>query len=283
MNPAPAQASGRSPFAGCLILIAALLVMVFLIVFSTWTLFRQFNEIAKFTAEKQELVPLTSLDGREGDINALSEKVEVFRQHLASEEEASLSLTPEELNLAIAMWEPFIELRGTFQVLSAQDGKLQIAISFPLNGKPRMARGGEEGWMVSDPRYLQATMIAEPAMSQREIVLRLHELVVPGRDVPREFIELMSPYRITERYLADPVLGPAMAKLTKVEVRDGAVWFTRVPGQVVEGTIDEQTVDASRNRLFTVLGIAASLFLVVAGIIVFLGLRARTNGGEGRG
>lgn len=282
MNPPPAQASGRSPFAGCVILIAALLVMVFLIVFSTWTLFRQFNEIARFTGEKQELVPVELLDGREVEINALSEKVEVFRQRLAGEEEVNLSLTPEEMNLAIALWEPFRELRGTFHVLSAEDGKLQIAISFPLNGKPRMARDGEEGWVVSDPRYLQATMIAEPAMSQREVVLRIEDLEVPGADVPREFVEQMSPYRITERYLTDPVLGPAMAKLTRVEVRDGAVWLTRVPGQTVEGEIDDKTVDAARNKLFTVLGIAASLFLVVAGIIVFMGLRARSNGGGGR-
>lgn len=120
-------------------------------------------------------------------------------------------------------------------------------------------------------------------MSQREVVLRIQDLAVPGAEVPREFIEQMSPYRITERYLTDPVLGPAMAKLTRVEVRDGAVWFTRVPGQEVKGSIDDKTVDASRNRLFTVLGVAASLFLMVAGIIVFVGLRARSDGGGGQG
>jgi hypothetical protein len=265
------------------ILIAALLVMLFLIVFSTWTLFRQFNEIAKFTGEKQEMVPVAPLEGREGEINALAEKVEIFRQRLAEEKEAELSLTPEEMNLAIAVWEPFRELRGTFHVLSVEDGKLHIAISFPLNGKPRLAREGEEGWMVSDPRYLQATMIAEPAMSQREVVLRIQDLVVPGAEVPREFIEQMSPYRITERYLLDPDIGPPMAKLSRVEVRDGAVWLIRVPGQVVEGSIDDDAVDAARNKLFTVLGVAASLFLVVAGIIVFVGLRARSHGGGGRG
>lgn len=277
MTPAPAQASGRSPFAGCTILIAALLVVVFLIVFSTWTLFRQFNEIARFTEEKQKLVPVASLEGQEARINKLAEKIEVFRQSLAGDQRAELSLTPEEINLAIALWEPFRELRGTFQVLAVQDGKLHIAISFPLNGRPRLTRDGEDGFMVADPRYLQATMIAEPAMSQREIILRIHDLVVPGAQVPREFIEQMSPYRITERYLTDPVLGPAMGKLTRVETRDGAIHLMRVPGEMVEGTIDNQTVDSGRNKLFTFLGIAASLFLMIAGLIVFLGLRARAK------
>jgi hypothetical protein len=283
MSSAPAQSSGRSPFAGCVIFIAAFLVMVFLVVFSTWTLFRQFNEIAKFTSGEQEMVPVVSVEGREREINALSEKVEVFRQRLAEHENAEMSLTPEEVNLAIALWEPFRELRGTFQVLKAEEGKLHIGISFPLNGKPRLARDGEEGWMVSDPRYLQATMIAEPVMSQREVVLRLHDLVVPGAEVPRQFIEQMSPYRITERYQADPDIGPLMAKLSRVEVRDGALSLIRVPGEGVKGSIDDEAVDAGRNKLFTVLGVAASLFLIVAGIIIFVGFRARSNGGRGRG
>lgn len=283
MTIATEQASGRSPFAGCMIFIAALCVMVFLVVFSTWTLFRQFREIAKFTVDKQQPVPIAVLEGREVEINRLSEKVERFRQSLVGDEEASLSLTPDELNLAIALWESFRELRGTFHVISADEGKLKIAISFPLNGKPRMAREGEEGWVVSDPRYLQATMIAEPAKSQHEVVLRIQDLEVPGAEVPEEFIGQMSPYRITERYLADPVLGPAMAELTRVEVRDGAVWFVRVPGETVEGAIDNRQVDASRNKLFLVLGGAAVLFLVIAGAMVFIGLRNRAATGSGRG
>jgi HAMP domain-containing protein len=272
------KATARSPLAGCLILIVALLVMVSLIVFSTWTLFRQFDEIVKFTQEKQEPVPVVVLEGREDEINGLAEKVEVFRQRLSEAEAAEMALSVDEINLAIALWEPLGELRGTFHVLKAEEGRLHIAISFPLNGKPRLARAGEQGWMVSDPRYLQATMIAQPAMSQREIVLRIEDLVVPGAEVPREFIEQMSPYRITERYLADPELGPLMGKLSRVEVRDGALWLVRVPGQVAEGTIADEKVDDARGKLFTVLGAAAGLFLVVAGTIVFFGLRARAGG-----
>ena len=282
MSREPAQATARSPLAGCLILVVALLVMVFLIVFSTWTLFRQFDEIVKFTKEKQEMVPVASLEGREAGINGLAEKVEVFRQRLVADEAAEMALSVDEINLAIALWEPLAELRGTFHVVKAEGGKLHIDISFPLNGKPRLARDGEDGWMVSDPRYLQATMIAEPAMSQREIVLRIEELVVPGVEVPREFVEQMSPYRITERYLADPELGPLMGKLSRVEVVDGALRLIRVPGQAVEGTIEDDEVDAAGGKLFTVLAVAASVFLIVAGMVVFFGLRSR-GGSVGRG
>ena len=53
-KPQPSIEPGaRSPFAGCAILIAALLVMVFLIGFSVLTLFRQFNEIAPIRAAQK--------------------------------------------------------------------------------------------------------------------------------------------------------------------------------------------------------------------------------------
>jgi hypothetical protein len=268
--------SARSPFAGCAILIAALLVMLFLIVFSTITLFRQFHEIAKFTGEKPVKVETSSIENQEAALNGLAERLESFRQRLGDGgQEASLALTHEEMNLVIAAYAPFKDLRGTFRVLSADGGVLRIGISFPLNGKPRLARDGEDGWVRSDPRFLNGVLVARPALLKQEIVLQLDAIEVPGAKVPDEFIGQMSPYRITERYRTDPVLGPAMAKLTRVEVADGRLVLKRVPGESPADLIGKEQVDSASGRLFTVLGVAACVFLLFAGVIVFLGLRAK--------
>lgn len=258
-------------------MITAVLVMIFLIGFSVLTLFRQFHEIAKFTGEKPAPVEITSLDDRESQINDLAESLESFRQQLSGETKASLALTPDEINLIIAAYSPFKDLRGTFRVLGAENGTLRIAISFPLNGKPRLAKEGEEGWVHSDARYLNATLVAKPALLKRELVLLIDEIQVPGAAVPREFIEQMSPYRITERYLSDPVLGPAMGKLTRVDVTDGRLVLTRVPGEVPVDQIGRSQVDSASQRFFFILGIAACLFLVFAGLVVILGLRAKAR------
>lgn len=272
-----ATASARSPFAGCAIFIAALLVMVFLVGFSILTLFRQFNEIAKFTAEKPVPVEVSSIENQEAVLNPLAERLEAFRQQLAGDAEASLALAPEEMNLAIAAYEPFKDLRGTFRILGADGDKLRIAISFPLNGKPRLAREGEGGWVASDRRYLNATLVARPALMQRELVLQIDEIQVPDTKVPQEFIGQMSPYRITERYLSDPVLGPVMAKLTRVAISGGKVVFTRVPGETPPETIGKEQVDSASSRFFKILGAAACIFLVFAGLILFIGLRAKAR------
>jgi hypothetical protein len=280
MKAADPQATSRSPFAGCAILVAALLVMVFLVVFSVFTLFRQFAEIEKFTTDKPQALEVSQLEDQEAALNALAERLESFRQQLAAENETSLTLTPEDMNLAIAAYDPLKELRGTFRVLAADGETLRIAINFPLNGKPRLARDGEPGWITSDARYLYGTMIARPAVSKREFILRIDDIEVPGATVPREFIEQMSPYRIAERYLTHPVIGPAMAALTRAGVEDGGLRLVRVPGESPVDAISDAEVDSAGTRFFTILGVAASLFLVFAGLVIFIGLRAkRTNAG----
>lgn len=267
--------SARSPFAGCAILVAALAVMVFLIGFSILTLFRQFNEIAKFTGEKPVTIEVTPLDHAETSVKNLSTRLEKFQQELAGDAEASLALTADDMNLAIAAYDRFKDLRGTFRVSSIEGETLRIAISFQLNGKPRLAREGEKSWLTSDPRYLNATMVARPNLLKREVVLSLDDILVPGVKVPREFVDQMSPYRITERYLTDTLIGPAMAKLTRIEVSDGKILLVRKPGESPADLITNQQVDSGSNRLFTTLGIAAAAFLAFAAIIVFIGGRSK--------
>ncbi len=269
--------SARSPFAGCAILIAALAVMVFLIGFSVLTLFRQFNEIAKFTAEKPLPIEVSSLENKEQELNNLAERIEVFRQQLAGDGETSLALSADDINLAIATYDSFKELRGTFRVVRIEGKTLHIAISFPLNGKPRLARKEEPGWIASDSRYLNGTLVARPHLLKHEVVLRLDAIEVPGKQVAPEFIDQMSPYRITERYLADKVIGPAMAQFTRVEVSGGNVVLTRKPNEIPADMITDAQVDSGSRKLFTTLGIAAALFLTFAGIIVLIGLRAKAR------
>ncbi len=271
--------SARSPFAGCAILIAALLVMVFLIVFSTVTLFRQYNEIAKFTAEKPVPVETTALENQEPALNTLAERLESFRQQVGGDTETSLSLTPEEINLAIAAYEPFKELRGTFRVLSVEQSVMKIAISFPINGKPRFTHGDEKGVITSDSRYLNATLVAKPALLKNEVVLKIDEIEVPGTIVPDGFTGQMSPYRITERYLNDGVIGPVMKQLTRVTLTDGKLVLARVPGEIPADKITNEQVDSASSRLFTILGVIACVFLLFAGTIVFIGLRAKNRRG----
>jgi hypothetical protein len=276
-SPLQNEPSVRSPFAGCAILIAALAVMVFLIGFSVLTLFRQFNEIAKFTDTKPIPIAAVSIEGKEVELNALAERLELFRQQLLGDSATSLVLSPAELNLVIASFPAFKELRNTFQILEIQGDLLRIAISFPINGRPRFAHKDEPSWIASDTRFLNGTLVARPQLLKQEVSLSLTDIEVPGKKVAPEFIGLMSPYRVMERYLADPVLGTAMARLTRVEIVGGNLVLSRNPNETPDDQVTHAQVDSASSRLFKVLGVAAVVFLMFAGAVVLIGIRAKAR------
>jgi hypothetical protein len=271
----PRQATARSPLAGCGILIAAVLVMVFLVGFSMFSLFRQFDEIKKFTAEEAAPIEVSPVEDRETELNELAERLETFRQTLQGDHETVLVLDPDDINLAIAVYEPLSELRSTFRVESISREGMRIAISFRLNGKPRLAREGESGWLNYDPRYLNGTLVARPELHNGEIVLRIDAIEVPGAEVPDGFTGQMSPYRPAQRYVSDPILGPAMARLTSLELGDGQLILRRKPGAAIPNEITPEQVDAGTQRLFVFFAIGASIFLVVVGSMLFIALRAK--------
>ncbi len=267
----------KSPFAGCAILIAALAVMAFLVGFSVFSLFRQFGEIAKFTGEEPQGITIVSLEDREADLNKLAEKLEEFRLAVRDGKSAVLELDAEEMNLAIAAYESFKDLRGTLRVLEISPESIRFAISFQLNGKPRMSKDGEEGLMSSDPRYLNGTMVATPGLLQKEVVLQLSDIEVPDATVPKEFVQQMSPYRIAERYLGSEGIGKTMAGLTAVSLGEGVVRFEKEAGVVPHDTITNEQVDDGSMKVFKFFGIAACIFLVFVGIVLFVGLRLKKS------
>ncbi len=269
------QASARSPFAGCAIFIAAVGMMIFLIGFSIYALFKQAGEISKFTSETPAPLMVQGTAGQETRLAALAERLGKFRQDLSSDALATLALSADELNLAIAAYPAFRELKGTLVVSQIGAETMRLAIAFPLNGPPRLAKEREPGWIASDARYLNGTLVARPALFKGEVVLQIDAIEVPGAQVPAPFIGQMSPYRITERYLADPILGPAMARLTHVSLLDGKLTFTRDPKETPADTITDAQVDSASRRLFTALGLAATVFLIFAAIIIIITLRKK--------
>jgi hypothetical protein len=273
--------NARSPLAGCTIFIAAVLVMMFLVGFSVYVLFRQYHEIEKFTSPQPVALEVPVLEDREAELNQLAENLENFRQRLLADEAAELSLSAAEMNLAIAAFAPLKELRGTFRIEEVGEDHLRIAISFPLNGRPRLTRDEETGLITSDMRYLNGTMIARPRLARNEISLLISEIEVPGAEVPREFVEQMSPYRITERYVADPVLGPPMARLTSVALENGRFVMRRVPGEAQAGEMTDAEVESGTSRFFAFLAVGAVIFLIVVGLMLFVGLRAKGRANTG--
>lgn len=271
----PPQATARSPFAGCLILILALLMLLFLIGFSAWMPFRQATEIEKFTAAAPAPLAIDPIEGNEVRVNPLVERLEAFRSQLHGDSAlpARLELDAADLNLAIAAFDPVQELRGSFRVREIAGDHLIVDICYKLNGRPRLARDDEEGTFASDPRYLIGTLKGRPQLMRRELVLKVDALDVPGATVPEGFMNHFETLRIFEGSLKHPTLGPAMAAMTRAEISGGKMILSRVPGETPPDLVSEADMRKGGGRLITWLGVGACIFLAFAALMVFLGIR----------
>jgi len=250
-------------------------MVVFLVVFSIVSFFRQADAIAKFTAPAPAPVATTSLSGREADVQALTTRLEAFNQQLDGDQPASLALTADDLNLAIAAYEPFKDLRGTFHITGITEKNIRMDVSYRMNGKPRRTREGEPGMITSDFQYLNGTLVGRPWLEKNEISLRIDQVIVPGKSVPEEFVIRLSPYQVMQRYLDHPIMGPVMKKLTRVELAPGQLILKRTPGENQADAISHEQVDSGSSRLFTVFGIVATIFLAFVSLMIFISARKK--------
>lgn len=271
----PPQATARSPFAGCLILIAALVLLLFLIGFTAWMPFRQAAEIEKFTEPNPSPLHIDPIEGNETKVNSLVERLELFRTKLLGDkdEPARIELDTDDLNLAIAAFPAGEQLRSSFRIREVTDETLIIDICYKLNGRPRLAREDEDGPITSDPLYLIGTIHGHPQLSREELVLIVDKLDVPGKTVPEGFMEHFSTLRIFESYKTDSILGPAMAAMTRVELNDGKMVLSRIPGELSPDVISDEEVKKGGGRLVGWLGVGACIFLAFAATMVFVGIR----------
>jgi hypothetical protein len=268
------SATARSPLSGCTILILAVLMLVFLIGFSIWTPFRQATEIEKFTKAQPEPLPVISLETEDAAARSLQERLELFRSDLSDEKkEARIELSAKDLNLAVAMYPAIEELRKSFFVRSIEDEKLVIDICYQLNGRPRLAKEGEDGPITADPRYLIGTLYGHPFLTKRELVLNVDRLDVPNAEVAEGFMGHFSSLRIFEKSLNDPEIGPVMAKLTSATLEGDKLVLARIPGDPVPDVVPDELFQKTGGKIALFLGGAALIFILLAGSALYLGYR----------
>jgi hypothetical protein len=254
----------------------AVLMLVGLIGFASWLPFKQASEIEKFTAASPAPLPVEAVADKDPKVADLSARLEKFQGELKGDatKPARLELSVEDLNLAIAAYKPVEELRGTFRVKEITQEALVIDINYKLNGRPRLAREGEEGPISSDPRYLIGTLQCKPLLARRELALKVESRAAAGgATVAEGFMQHFSTLRIFEGSLKDPVLGPAMAALTRAELEPGKLVLSRVPGETAPEVVSDADFRAGGSRIITWLGIFACVILAIVGTIVFVGIR----------
>ena len=264
-EPDPVQA--QNPGAGCIIMIVALTSLAFLIGFGVWSLFKQHREITKFTGKSPQEIALPDLESNASAMIQLNAALETFRTEAGNKRAATLRLSPEDINLALAAFEDFGELRRTFSVKKITKDELHIEISFRMRGSPLNS---------DDYRYLNGTMITQPELSGGEIFFNVDRIEVPGKTVPDGFVGVFSPYRPAQVYLANEEgVGPWMRQLTSLNLEEGFLTLSIEPSELPPESEPAEIQFGHILRaviLFTVVVLA----FVATAIFAFKKGRART-------
>lgn len=249
-----------SPFAGCSLVLAAMISMLFLVGFVVWNLFKLDSEISKFTSDTPVPTPVPNILESTKKMNELKAKLNDFVATAETgEEETVLSLSATDLNLAVAAYDPFEDLRTTFSIKEIKDGRLYIQVSYPMRGKP----------MTEEFRYLNGTQVAIPRLLDGEIILEIEKILVTDASVPSGFLGQLSPHRITNRYKEDELLGPWMSKLTSVEISGDQLLLKVTPGiekPLIKGTTE---IKPAIKRALILFGIFLALFVISLSLIIY--------------
>ena len=251
----------QSPFAGCAIIIAAAVMMLFLIGFTIWSLFRVDSEIAKFTEAEAKPTPVLDPVRFQNQFNDLTSRLDNFQDAIMTNEAAEITLSTQDLNLAIAAYSQFDELRRTFQVLSISPEGMEVQISYRINGKPI----GDTSY-----RYLNGTFLGKPRLENGQMLIDIEKIYSQKGTVPDEFAAHLSDHQITAPYLKDEVLGPIMKKLTSVELTPNALIIRADPAEEPPGKQELTRADIEKTKrialtafaiVFVIFALMLSLFL----------------------
>lgn len=270
-TPAPQEASPKkeathSPFAGCSIIMVAAVVMLFLVGFTIWSLFKIDGEISKFTESKANPTPVLDPVRFENEFNDLSRRLDSFHAAVLADQPAELTLSTQDLNLSIAAHSQFNELKETFHILSLSADGAVVQISYRINGKPM----GETKY-----RYLNGIFEGQPRLESGQLLIDITHIDSQKGKVPDEFAAHLSDHQITAPYLKDEVLGPIMEKLTSLELINNALIVRFEPDVEPPGQqeITQEEIDQTKKIALTAFAAVLSFFALA--LIIFLKTRKK--------
>ena len=195
---------------GCVILSAILIVFGGLVILYTVVALYQNRMISGFTDELPVQRPVANPTS--ADIDTVARKLKQLESAAKENRLEQVRFTAGDLNVLIASQKLLADFRGQTHIARITASGIEAEMSQPMRkGFP----GGR--------RYLNALFILQPELRRRTVHFQVIDIRVPGRQVPRKFVE---GYAGLEFFRLDPKhdnLGPVMSKLGRVCAEEGVL------------------------------------------------------------
>ena len=265
----PSKGTGKfSPFAGCSIFIIAGVLALGMIGFTAWSYFKVKETIEGFTVENPKPITLVDTEGMESAQTALKAKFMGFRHSIEAKNKGRMSLTAEEMNLAIATFDILKPHRENLYITAIRNGAIEAQVSYPV--KSRM--GSDE------MRYLTGTVVIEPELVEGGAFPRITS-ITPDKsgNIPDEFKKFISE-TLLHPLVNDKELGPLFKGLSAVEIKDNTLVVQTDPDYRAPNVPEKESTDGFMQKFMIGFGIIAVIFLAfVTFIIILTRRRARES------
>lgn len=265
-NP-PAQPP-RSAFAGCLILITMGIVVLVLIASAGWALKKQSSALASFTDEEPLPAPVASIDDHLAEINDLVSRLAHFEHEIEHQRPVELALSPSDINLAVAQYEPLKGFRGQLSVDTITDQNLTGRIHLPLNSTEKLPSFVTSILKIEKrPNNLNGTYTAIPTLTDGKLILTLKSVTPTQGELPQPFLEGISRLLVSGDLAEDSPLQALLSKLTSVELHEGQFILTYHPDSEPPSAKEEADAMATKAKQFAALG---AVILILTMILAFI-------------
>jgi len=280
--PDPAsQDAPRSPFAGCLILIVMGLVVLILIASAGYTVKKQTDAYKTFTEEEAKPAPVAELQNHEPELNSLINRLRHFDNEIKFERAAELSLSPSDINFAIAHFEVLNSFRGQLSFEKITDTQISGNIHYPFRSTselPEFVRGPLN--IEARDNNLNGTFTGTPLLTDGKFILNMTEISPSIGELPEELFAGISRFLISgeleQKLEKDPENPPELLKklrkLTSLSLKNEALVLGYSPEATPPSVKEESNAMATKAKQLVALG---AVIFILTMILLFIVLSRR--------
>ncbi len=252
-----------SPFAGCSIFIIAGLLAVGMISFLIWSYFQTRDMVEGFTDETSKAVELVDTSGKESAQVELKSKLIGFRHNVEAKHAHEISLSAQEMNLAIATFDILKPHQGKLFIREIKESGIVADISFPTKSRMRS----------DENRFINATLTIQPELVDGAAFPKITSIQTDkGTEIPEQFKQFISETLLKPLY-EDEEIGPIFKGLSAVEIKDDSLILHTEPGYQAPESNPKQNTELVIDRLLKGFAIIAVIFLAIVTLIIILSRR----------
>lgn len=175
-SPSLNEQEGASPFPGCIIVMVTMMVFGGLAVLYIGVGYWMNNELDSIT--KPEPVVLSVAKPSQQRIDAVYKKLDQLKQAAEKKQMVRISFNAEDLNTLIATEALLSDLKDKAKINKINSQGIQTEVSQQFRNLP-----------FRPNRFLNATIAFVPVVLKDSLVFEIHDVRVPGVEVPQGFIE----------------------------------------------------------------------------------------------